>query len=41
MKSLTLAEKQQFVGQYMAEEGKGNTYQPKMGIFKNVLERTA
>ncbi|MGF6870680.1 replication initiation protein [Paraburkholderia sp. MM5477-R1] len=41
IKSLTLAEKQQFVGQYMAEGGKGNTYQPEMGTFKNPLERTA
>jgi hypothetical protein len=41
IKSLTLAEKQRFVGQYMAEGGKGNTYQPEMGTFKNALERTA
>ncbi|WP_350357371.1 replication initiation protein [Paraburkholderia fungorum] len=41
IKSLTLAEKQQFACQYMAEGGKGNTYQPDVGTFKNALERTA
>ncbi|MEX3815746.1 replication initiation protein [Paraburkholderia sp. BR13439] len=41
IKSLTLEEKQKFAGEYMAEGGKGNTYQPETGTFKNALERTA
>jgi hypothetical protein len=41
IKSLTLSEKQTFAGEYMAEGGKGNTYQPETGTFKNPLERTA
>ncbi|MGF6547112.1 replication initiation protein [Paraburkholderia youngii] len=41
IKSMTLAEKQKFAGEYMAEGGKGNTYQPETGTFKNALERTA
>ncbi|AUT75422.1 replication initiation protein [Paraburkholderia hospita] len=41
IKSLTLEEKQKFAGEYMAEGGKGNTYQSETGTFKNALERTA
>lgn len=41
IKALSLAEKQQFAAQYMAEGGKGNTYQHETGTFKNALERTA
>jgi hypothetical protein len=41
IKSLTLSEKQKFAGEYMAEGGKGNTYQMETGTFKNALERTA
>jgi hypothetical protein len=36
-----LAEKQQFAAEYMAQGGKGNTYQQDIGTFKNALERTA
>jgi hypothetical protein len=41
IKSMTLAEKQKFASEYMAEGGKGNTYQSETGTFKNALERTA
>ncbi|MEX3969897.1 replication initiation protein [Paraburkholderia caribensis] len=41
IKSLSLEEKQKFAAEYMAEGGKGNTYQPETGTFKNALERTA
>jgi hypothetical protein len=41
IKALTLEEKQRFAGEYMAEGGKGNTYQQETGTFKNALERTA
>jgi hypothetical protein len=41
IKSMTLEEKQAFASEYMAEGGKGNTYQSETGTFKNALERTA
>jgi hypothetical protein len=41
IKALSLEEKQRFALEYMAEGGKGNTYQPETGTFKNALERTA
>jgi hypothetical protein len=41
IKALSLLERQQFEAEYMAQGGKGNTYQPKIGTFKNALERTA
>lgn len=41
IKALSLAEKQQFAAEYMAQGGKGNTYQHDAGTFKNALERTA
>ncbi|MFM0756039.1 replication initiation protein [Paraburkholderia strydomiana] len=41
IRALSLAEKQQFAAEYMAQGGKGNTYQHETGTFKNALERTA
>lgn len=41
VRALSLAEKQQFAAEYMAQGGKGNTYQHETGTFKNALERTA
>ncbi|RKR31143.1 replication initiation protein [Paraburkholderia sp. BL17N1] len=41
IKALSLSEKQRFAAEYMAQGGKGNTYQPEIGTFKNALERTA
>jgi Initiator Replication protein len=41
IKALSLIERQQFATEYMAQGGKGNTYQPEVGTFKNALERTA
>ncbi|WP_345817750.1 replication initiation protein (plasmid) [Paraburkholderia sp. PREW-6R] len=41
IKALSLVEKQQFAAEYMAQGGKGNTYQHDIGTFKNALERTA
>jgi hypothetical protein len=41
IKALSLEEKHQFATEYMAQGGKGNTYLPDTGTFKNALERTA
>lgn len=41
IKALSLIERQQFTAEYIAQGGKGNTYQPEIGAFKNALESTA
>jgi hypothetical protein len=41
IRALSLPEKQLFAAEYMAQGGKGNTYQHETGTFKNALERTA